>query len=258
MNKMNALTALLERKQEKLLSVYFTAGFPEYGSTVPILQALEKGGVDFAEVGMPFSDPLADGPVIQQSSTRAIRNGMDIGNMLAQLAGASVSMPIVLMGYLNPVLQYGLEAFCRDAAKVGVSGLILPDLPPEVYVSDYKNLFGDYGLHHIFLVTPTTNDERIRLIDDMSTAFIYAVSASSVTGSKAGDREGTRAYLKRLGEMNLKHPFIVGFGIQDRESLSLANAYGAGAIVGTAFIRALQETGNEKLAVDALMKLLDS
>lgn len=253
---MNALTKLLERKREKLLSVYFTAGFPEFGSTMPVLKALEEAGVDFVEVGMPYSDPLADGPVIQESGSRAIRNGMDTGKLLEQLSGAGAGIPVVLMGYLNPVLQYGLEAFCRDAASAGVSGLILPDLPPGLYASDYKTAFEKYGLHHIPLITPTTSAERIRMIDAMSTAFIYAVSASSVTGAGTTDRDRKRRYLERLRQMNLVHPFLVGFGIQDRESLSLANACGAGAIVGTAFIRALQECKNEKEAVNLLLKRL--
>jgi tryptophan synthase alpha chain len=253
---MNALTKLLERKKKDLLSVYFTAGFPERESTVPILKALEGAGVDFAEVGMPFSDPLADGPVIQQASTRAIGNGMDIGILLEQLSGAGGRMPILLMGYLNPVLQYGMADFCRNARAAGVSGVILPDLPPEVYASDYKNHFEENGLHHIFLVTPTTPESRIRLVDSLSTSFIYAVSASSVTGNKSGDQQEKRVYLERLQNMDLKHPFLVGFGVQDRASLSLAQACGAGAIVGTAFIRALEEEATEELAVQALLEKL--
>ena len=253
---MNALTKLLEQKKKDLLSVYFTAGFPQRDSTVPVLKALEGAGVDFAEVGMPFSDPLADGPVIQHSSSRAIGNGMDVGTMLEQISGAGVNMPLVLMGYLNPVLQFGVADFCRRAGEAGAAGVILPDLPPEVYASDYKSLFEENGLHHIFLLTPTTSENRIRMIDELSTSFIYAVSASSVTGNKSGDQQEKRAYLERLRDMRLRHPFLVGFGIQDHASLSLAQAYGAGGIVGTAFIRALEEKDSEELAVRALLDKL--
>lgn len=253
---MNALTRTLEHKKKDLFSVYFTAGFPELDSTVRILKALEGAGVDFAEVGMPFSDPLADGPVIQRASTQAIGNGMDVGVLLEQLHGAGTDMPLVLMGYLNPVLQYGMAGFCEKAGAAGVSGVILPDLPPEVYASDYKNLFEKNGLHHIFLITPTTDERRIRMIDALSTSFIYAVSASSVTGNKEGDEREKRAYLQRLRNMRLKNPFVVGFGIQDRASMSLANEYGAGAIVGTAFIRALEEEATEAKALQVLLDKL--
>ncbi len=253
---MNQLTRLLGTKQRELLSVYFVAGFPGPDSTVPVLKALAAAGVDFVEIGMPFSDPMADGPVIQEANARAIENGMHLGMLLARLEEAPLRIPVLLMGYLNPVLRYGMERFCRDAARAGVSGVILPDLPVAMYNSTYRKLFEAYGLHMIFLVTPSTSEARIREIDAQSTAFIYAVSASATTGVRGEDDQGKLAYFRRLKAMNLTHPFMVGFGIQDPASLAMARTHAAGAIVGTAFIRALMESPGEEQAVHALFRQL--
>ncbi len=241
-NKENRLTKLLQEKKEKLFSVFFTAGFPYPESTGDILTALEKHGADFVEIGIPYSDPLADGPVIQQTSHTALANGMSIEKLFGQLdeLAGKVTIPMILMGYFNPVFQYGVEKFCKRAASAGVSGVILPDLPPDEYAEKYREIFGKYGLHFIFLVTPTTPHERIRRADSLSTAFIYAVGSSSITGVSKSSTSRTH-FLKSLKKMNLSNIYIAGFGIKDRETLLQAWEYSAGAITGTAFMRKLME-----------------
>lgn len=233
------------QKPGKLLSIYFTAGFPELTDTVPVLKALETAGADMIEIGLPFSDPLADGPVIQQSSTEAITNGMHTALLFEQLAGIreSVSVPLILMGYFNPVLQYGVDAFCRKCAEVGIDGLILPDLPLDIYERDYKEIVEKYGLSMIFLISPQTSDTRIRQIDQASDSFIYMVSSASTTGVQKDFGSGTEAYFKRIASLDLEHPQIVGFGISDAESFGKATSQAKGAIIGSAFIRMLREKG---------------
>jgi len=231
-----------------LLSVYFTAGFPQLEDTVPIIEALSESGVDLIEIGIPFSDPIADGPTIQDSNMRAIRNGMTIPKLLDQLAmiRSVTEVPLILMGYVNPVIQYGPDQFCRDAAKIGIDALILPDLPPREYETEYLPVLKQHGLFNVFLITPQTPPERINQIDRLSEAFIYMVSSSSITGKKAGISPEQLAYFRRIKEMNLHHARLIGFGIHDHESFSTACEYASGAIVGSAFIRAL-ETGNGPL-----------
>lgn len=242
---MSRLAQLFERKNNRVLNVYCTAGFPQLNSTLEVMQSLEQNGADIIELGMPYSDPLADGEVIQQSSSVAIANGMTIQVLFEQLATMrqSVKIPVILMGYMNPVLQYGFERFCKDAAAVGVDGLILPDLPEHEFETQYGAIIKQYGLDFIFLVTPETSEARVRKLDTLSSGFLYAVSSSSTTGSNQ-QMNDVGAYLKRLQDYGLRNPVLVGFGIKDKASFDAACAQSNGAIIGTAFIRALQEASD--------------
>lgn len=243
---MSRLAQLFERKNNRVLNVYCTAGFPKLNSTLEVMQSLEQNGADIIELGMPYSDPLADGEVIQQSSSVAIANGMTIQVLFEQLATMrqSVKIPVILMGYMNPVLQYGFERFCKDAAAIGVDGLILPDLPEHEFETQYGAVIKQYGLDFIFLVTPETSEARVRKLDTLSSGFLYAVSSSSTTGTNQ-QMNDVGAYLKRLQGYGLRNPVLVGFGIKDKASFDVACAQSNGAIIGTAFIRALQEGGSE-------------
>jgi tryptophan synthase alpha chain len=237
---MSRLNELFGRKRSKVLSVYCTAGFPRLESTLGVMQALEDNGVDMIELGMPYSDPLADGPVIQASGTRALENGMSISRLFEQLTGmrASVHIPVLLMGYLNPILQYGFDKFCEAAAVAGVDGLILPDLPIYEFETEYGPVIRKHGLDFVFLVTPETSEERIRKVDALSTGFLYAVSSSSTTGGSK-DLADQEAYFRRLEEMKLRNPVLVGFGVRDRNSWETACRHTQGAIIGTAYIKAI-------------------
>ena len=243
-------TDLSENKGKKLLSIYFTAGYPKPDDTVKIIQELEKNGVDFIEIGLPFSDPLADGPTIQESSTQALKNGMTTNKLFDQLKDIreTVKIPLIIMGYFNPMLQFGVEKFCQKCKEAGIDGLIIPDLPVAIYNEGYKAIFEKYGLLNIFLITPQTSEERIRFIDSVSGGFIYMVSSASVTGSTKGFGEDTKAYFKRIAAMNLKNPQIIGFGISDKESFKQATEYASGAIIGSAFVKHLTENGTEKIS----------
>ncbi|HQH40282.1 MAG TPA: tryptophan synthase subunit alpha [Bacteroidales bacterium] len=238
---MNRLHTLFQKKQINILSVFFTAGYPKLNDTSFILKELEQNGVDLAEIGMPFSDPLADGPVIQHSSQVALQNGMSLKVLFRQLSGIRqhVSMPLILMGYLNPVLSYGIEKFLEDAHRLGIDGIILPDLPPEEYEEQYKSLFEKFSLSNIFLITPQTPDDRIRKIDGLSDSFIYMLSTSATTGTRKSGFDAHRNYFEHIRSMNLAHPLLIGFGIRSRETFEEACRYAAGAIVGTAFIEAI-------------------
>jgi len=246
----NRIDQLFATKKTGILNIYCTAGFPELNDTLPVMTALQQYGADLIELGMPFSDPLADGPVIQDSSTRAIKNGMSIRQLFEQLKDfrKTIHVPVILMGYLNPVLLYGIENFCKKCAEVGVDGVILPDLPMDEYESDYKIIFEQYGLHLIFLVTPETSEERIRKIDSLSKGFVYAVSSSSTTG-KDKDMGNQQAYFEKLKQLQLKNPVLIGFGIKDKATFEAACAYSNGAIIGTAFIRAIENTTNLDTAI---------
>ena len=238
----NRITSLFEKKDEKILSIYFTAGYPELNDTLKIISQLEKSGADLVEIGMPFSDPVADGPVIQQSSEEALKNGMTIHLIFEQLKHIrkSISIPLILMGYLNPVMQYGIEDFCKKCKEIGIDGTIIPDLPLEIYETEYKEIFEQNSLSNIFLVTPQTSDERIRKIDKLSTGFIYMVSSSSTTGVKGAVNEEQVAYFERIRAMNLRSKRLIGFGISDRSSFEKSSGYANGAIIGSAFIKALE------------------
>jgi len=237
---MSRITELFNRKRERVLNVYCTAGFPRLDSTLEVMRALQDGGADLIELGMPYSDPLADGPVIQASSSVALSNGMTIAKLFEQLASMrqTVTVPVLLMGYMNPVLQYGFAKFCEAAAAAGVDGLILPDLPIYEFETEYGPVMKRYELDFVFLVTPETSSERIRKVDSLSSGFLYAVSSSSTTG-KDKDMGEQEAYFARLKEMKLNNPVLVGFGIRDKATFEAASRHANGAIIGSAYIRAL-------------------
>ena len=246
---MNRIKQKLQ-ENKKLLSIYFTAGYPDLVDTATIIQQLENSGVDFVEIGLPFSDPLADGPTIQASSTQALRNGMTTSILFEQLKEIrkTVDIPLIIMGYFNPILQYGVEAFCEKCSEIGIDGLIIPDLPVDVYNETYKTVFEKYGLINVFLITPQTSAERIRFIDSISNGFIYMVSSASVTGSQSGFGKEQTDYFKRIADMNLKNPQVIGFGISDKETFKQATAYAKGAIIGSAFIKHITEKGKGKIS----------
>ncbi|WP_207425308.1 tryptophan synthase subunit alpha [Pedobacter sp. SYSU D00535] len=240
---MNRLKQLFEEKKGNILSIYYTAGYPNLNSTLDIAEALEKAGADFLEIGVPYSDPLADGPVIQKSSQTAIDNGMTVKLLFEQLKDLRkrVSIPVLLMGYVNPVLQYGVENFCASCAEVGVDGVIVPDLPMYEYEEMYKDCFEGHKLSNIFLITPTTSEARIRKIDELSNGFIYLLSTSSTTGKNLSVSNEIEDYFARIKGMNLKNPTMIGFGISDNKSFSKASEYANGAIVGSAFVKLMGE-----------------
>lgn len=243
---MNRINKLFQDKKENILSVYFTAGFPKVGDTDTIINELEKSGVEMIEIGMPFSDPLADGPTIQRSSEIALENGMTIKLLFEQLKSLNSNVPLVLMGYLNPVLQYGVEKFCKDASALGISGVIIPDLPLQEYLDEYKAIFEKYNLKNIFLITPQTSDARIRLIDEHSDGFIYMVSSASTTGAKNEIGIEQEQYFKRIKAMNLKNSLVIGFGIHNQQTFLKACEYANGAIIGSAFIKAIEKSEDLK------------
>ncbi|MFC4096263.1 tryptophan synthase subunit alpha [Euzebyella saccharophila] len=236
------------QEDKKLLSIYFTAGYPSLNDTVSVIEGLEKNGVDMIEIGLPFSDPLADGPTIQESSTKALKNGMTTEVLFNQLKDIrkTVSIPLIIMGYFNPMLQYGVEAFCQKCQEIGIDGLIIPDLPVDVYNEEYKSIFEKHGLVNVFLITPQTSDERIRFIDSVSNGFIYMVSSASVTGAKSGFGDEQTQYFDRIAAMELKNPQIVGFGISNKETFIAATEKAKGAIIGSAFIKHLTAFGADK------------
>jgi tryptophan synthase alpha chain len=240
---MSRINELFSRKKQNVLNVYFTAGFPSLDNTFMIMKALQDAGADMIELGMPYSDPLADGPVIQSSSARALSNGMSIQKLFEQLKNfrKEIHLPVLLMGYMNPILQYGFENFCRDAAEVGVDGLILPDLPVFEFENEYGVLIKKYKLDFIFLVTPETTELRIRQLDAQSSGFLYAVSSSSTTGKNV-ILSNQETYFMKLRIMKLRNPVLIGFGIKDKASFSKACSFAHGAIIGTAFIKILENS----------------
>jgi tryptophan synthase alpha chain len=238
---MNRISALFASRKEPILNIYATAGYPNFGDTMLVLNALQEGGVDIIEIGMPYSDPVADGETIQQSNQVSLDQGMTVTHLFEQLKNMrqSISVPVLLMGYINPVLQFGVERFCQKCQEVGVDGVILPDLPLAEYQQSYQSIFERYGLFNIFLITPQTSDERIRQIDDISEGFIYMVSSASTTGAKSGISSDQETYFKRIDDMKLNNPRLVGFGISDRESFLKASNGASGAIIGSAFVKLL-------------------
>ena len=232
-------------QDKKLLSLYFTAGYPAINDTLSILTQLQDSGVDMVEVGLPFSDPLADGPTIQESSTTALHSGMSTKKLFSQLEGVrnTINIPLILMGYFNPMLQYGVEKFCKRCQEIGIDGIIMPDLPLAEYEADYKAIFEKYGLINVFLITPQTSDERIKQIDAASDGFIYMVSSASTTGNISGFGNTQEDYFKRIAAMNLKNPQVIGFGIKDAQTFTAATEHQKGAIIGSAFIKHLTENG---------------
>jgi len=240
---MNRIDRLFKEKQDNILSVYFTAGYPFLDSTTVIINALADAGADMVEIGMPFSDPMADGPVIQRSNDTALQNGMSLKLLFRQLQGIrkKVEMPILLMGYLNPVIQFGVENFCRQCKETGVDGVILPDLPPIVFLEEYATLFEKYDLYNILLISPQSDNDRIRVIDKISRGFIYIVSSSSVTGVKGVLSDEQLSYFKRVNELNLQNPGLVGFGISNHETFINVCKHARGGIIGSAFVKMLGE-----------------
>jgi len=243
---MNRINKLFQEKNSNILSVYFTAGYPNLDDTVPVIQELVKNGVDLIEIGIPFSDPVADGPVIQHSSLISLQNGMSIRKLFSQLENIrqSVEIPLILMGYINPVLQYGVEAFCKKCNEIGIDGLIIPDLPMDVYEEEFKSIFEANNLHNIFLITPQTSDERLKVIDNASSGFIYMVSSNATTGTKTSVSDFQKQYFERINSKKLKNPRLIGFGISNAETFKNACQYASGAIIGSAFVKALEGTGS--------------
>ena len=239
---MNRIDQLFQQRTEPVLNMYFTAGFPKLDDTRTILRSLQDAGADLIEIGIPYSDPVADGPTIQDSNNVALKNGMTLKVLMNQLKGFrdEIKTPVVLMGYLNPIVQYGIERFCKDCQEVGVDGVILPDLPMYEYQTAYKATFEQHGLHNIFLISPQTSEDRIKEVDKNSKGFIYMVSSASITGAKKGISQEQIGYFERVKNMQLKTPRLIGFGISDRESFLQASQYADGAIIGSAFINLLK------------------
>ena len=256
MNKIDRL--FTERGDRKLLSLYFCAGDPTLEGTADVIRAMECRGIAMVEVGFPFSDPLADGPVIQTAATRAIRNGMTISKLFAQLKEIrdEVSIPLLLMGYLNVVMQYGVEAFFRSCSDSGVSGVIIPDLPFRDYMEEVRPIAQEYGIHVIMLITPETEEERVRFIDDNTDGFIYKVSSASITGAQQSFDERKQEYFRRIDAMDLKHPRMIGFGISNKQTLESAQAHAAGAIIGSKFVTLLEQSASPDEALDKLFAAL--
>ncbi|MDR1809572.1 MAG: tryptophan synthase subunit alpha [Prevotella sp.] len=255
---MNRIEQLFARKQNNILSVYFTAGYPKLNDTCEIIGELEANGIDLLEIGIPFSDPMADGPTIQASSTIALRNGMSLKILFEQLNDIrkTASIPLILMGYLNPVMQFGFERFCAKCRETGIDGLIIPDLPFNDYLKEYKPVADKYGLHIIMLITPETSDERIRLIDKHTGGFVYMVSSASTTGAQSSFDEKKQDYFRRINSMGLKNPRLIGFGISNKATLAAAQANANGAIIGSKFVSLLGESDSVKEAVSALKAAL--
>lgn len=255
---MNRLKELFINKRHNILSIYFTAGFPQLNDTLNIIQELQSNGVDLIEIGIPFSDPMADGPTIQESGTIALKNGITLKKLFEQLTHVrdTISIPLIMMGYLNPIMQYGFENFCKKCKETGIDGAIIPDLPFNDYIKEYKPIADKYGLKIIMLITPETSEERIRLIDEHTDSFIYMVSSASTTGAQKDFDHDKQAYFKRINGMNLKNPRLIGFGISNKATLDAAQANASGAIIGSKFITLLKNTDNIKAAVNELKKSL--
>jgi len=253
---MNRIDTLFRNKNNNILSVYFTAGYPRLDSTAGIIEALADAGADMIEIGMPFSDPVADGPVIQYSSEMALRNGMNLKLLFDQLSEIrdDVKIPLLLMGYLNPVMQFGVENFCRKCTRTGIDGVILPDLPPIVYKEEYFSIFNVYDLYNILLISPQSSVERITAIDKISRGFVYMVSSSSVTGSKGNFSDDQISYFKRVSEMKLRNPVLIGFGISNHETFIDAGKFARGGIIGSAFVNILEQDGNDFENINQFIK----
>jgi len=254
---MNRINLLFQQKSENIFSVYFTAGFPKLDDTMPILKTLQDNGVDLVEIGVPFSDPMADGLVIQNSSQAALKNGMSIRKLFEQLTGvrSTIHIPLIMMGYLNPIMQFGFDNFCRECHRVGVDGMIIPDLPLADFLTDYKEIAEKYELEFIFLITPETSEERIRLIDSYSNGFIYMVSSAATTGTQTSF-DNKVDYFNRINAMNLKNPRLIGFGISNKATREMVCKYSSGAIIGSAFIKALHKTKDVEKGVKMLLENL--
>ncbi|MBK5202230.1 MAG: tryptophan synthase subunit alpha [Prolixibacteraceae bacterium] len=252
----NRINKLFQGDKKNILSVYFTAGYPKLDDTVPTIQGLEKHGVDLIEIGIPFSDPLADGPVIQGSSHIALQNGISVKCIFEQLKDIrkSVRIPLIVMGYLNPVISYGIEAFCKKCNEIGIDGMILPDLPLNEYNRSFKSFFEKYNLHNVLLITPETSEKRLHEIDDASTGFIYMVSTSSTTGAKKNVSDYSTEYFQRVNNMKLKNRRLIGFGISNHKTFDNACKYAQGAIIGSAFVKAVSQEGTLDEKIEKFVK----
>ena len=256
---MNRINKIFENKRERLLSLYFCAGHPTLDSTPDIIETLYKNHIDFVEVGIPFTDPMADGPVIQDAATKALRNGMTLRKIFAQVKEArtrGVDMPLILMGYLNPIFHMGYEEFFERCHEADVDGVIIPDLPFKDYLEEYKPVADRYDIRIIMLITPETSDERIRFIDDHTDGFIYMVSSASTTGAQQSFGDQKQAYFSRIQAMHLKHPCMIGFGISNKQTLEAAQSHAAGAIIGSKFVKLYEETQDAGKAMDKLLEAL--
>ena len=256
---MNRINQLFATKKENILSLYFCAGDPVADGTADIIRTLQQKGVDMLEIGIPFSDPMADGPVIQDAATRALRGGMTLRRLFAQLRDIrrDVRIPLLLMGYLNPIMQYGFEAFCRECRECGIDGAIIPDLPFKDYMEEYRPIARKYGVHLIMLITPETSEERIRQIDEHTDGFIYMVSSAAITGAQRDFNAQKQAYFRRIGNMRLRNPRMIGFGISNRQTFEAAAKHAAGCIIGSKFVSLLtEEQGNAGRAADRLLAAL--
>ena len=256
---MNRINQLFEKKKKGILSLYFCAGHPTLEGTVEVIKTLADNGIDMIEVGIPFSDPMADGPVIQDAATKALRNGMSLKLLFSQLKDIrrqGVEIPLILMGYLNPIVSYGIEAFCQSCQECGIDGAIIPDLPFRDYMETIKPVADKYGIKIIMLITPETSEERIRFIDEHTDGFIYMVSSAAVTGAQKEFNESKQAYFRRIDSMNLKHPRMIGFGISNKQTLEAAQQNAAGAIIGSRFVTLLEEKRDALAALNELYALL--
>lgn len=256
---MNRINQLFSTKQKDILSIYFCAGFPTLEGTAGTIKALEKKGINMIEIGIPFSDPMADGPVIQHAATRALKNGMTLKLLFDQLKDIrkEVQIPLVLMGYLNPIMQYGFENFCRTCRETGIDGVIIPDLPFKDYMEEYRSIAEEQGVKIIMLITPETSEERIRLIDEHTDGFIYMVSSAAITGAQSDFNAQKQAYFQRIADMNLRNPRMIGFGISNKQTFETASAHAAGAIIGSKFVTLLdEEDGDAEKAADKLLESL--
>lgn len=255
---MNRINQLFQKKDKKFLSLYFCAGDPDLENMADVIRTLERKGIDMIEVGIPFSDPLADGPVIQSAATSALRNGISVRKLFSQLQNIrkDVKIPLILMGYLNPIFRYGFENFCKKCSEIGIDGMIIPDLPFKDYLEDYKPIADKYDLRIIMLITPETSEERIRYIDENTDGFIYMVSSAATTGAQKSFNETKQAYFRRINAMNLRNPRMIGFGISNKQTLEAAQANASGAIIGSKFVTLLEQLKNPEEAVDALLEAL--
>ena len=255
---MNRINQLFQTQDKNILSIYFCAGHPTLDSTANTIKTLARKGIHMIEVGIPFSDPMADGPVIQDAATKALQNGMSLKTLFSQLEGIrnEVSIPLILMGYLNPIMHFGFDAFCQRCVETGIDGVIIPDLPFKDYLEEYKPIADKYDLRIIMLITPETSDERIRFIDDNTDGFIYMVSSAAITGAQKEFDNAKQAYFSRINAMNLKHPRMIGFGISNKQTLEAAQSNASGAIIGSKFVQLYEQTGDPEQAIDLLLEAL--
>lgn len=255
---MNRINRLFEQKKNNILSIYFTAGYPHLNDTDTIIKELQDNGIDLIEIGIPFSDPMADGPTIQESGTVALNNGMSLNILFDQLKNIrqDITIPLIMMGYLNPIIQYGFENFCKKCNDIGIDGAIIPDLPFDDYIKEYKPIADKYDIKIVMLITPETSEERIRLIDENTNSFIYMVSSAATTGAQKSFDNKKQDYFRRINSMNLRNPRLIGFGISNKATLEAAQQNSSGAIIGSKFITLLKESMDVQTAVKNLKKVL--